>query len=82
MLTIIQLSRSLYEQVEQAALRELVTLEQFIAEAIEQKVRSSRTVNASRQRVQLPLVRSKRPGSRELTGERVGEILNVEDVSA
>jgi hypothetical protein len=33
-------------------------------------------------RVQLPLVRSERPGSRMLTAERLAEILDDEDVSA
>jgi hypothetical protein len=35
----------------------------------------------SRRRVQLPLVRSDRPGSRQLTAERVAEPLEDEDVS-
>jgi len=33
-------------------------------------------------RVQLPLVRSDRPGSRRLTAERVAELLEDDDVSA
>jgi hypothetical protein len=35
----------------------------------------------SRERVQLPLIRSARPGSRQITAERVAELLE-EDVSA
>jgi hypothetical protein len=35
-----------------------------------------------RQAVQLPLVRSDRPGSRQLTAERVAELLEDEDVPA
>ena len=34
------------------------------------------------QRVQLPLVRSDRPGSRRLTAERLAELLEDEDVSS
>jgi hypothetical protein len=36
----------------------------------------------SRRRVQLPLVRSDRPGSRTMTADRVAELLEEEDVSA
>lgn len=34
----------------------------------------------SRERIQLPLVRSTNPGSLNLTGERIAEILDEEDV--
>jgi hypothetical protein len=36
----------------------------------------------TRRRVQLPLVRSDRPGSRRLTAERVAELLEDDDVSS
>ena len=35
-----------------------------------------------RRRVQLPLVPSKRPGTRRLTAERVAELLDEDDLSA
>jgi hypothetical protein len=34
-----------------------------------------------KRRIQVPLVRSNRPGSVQLTGERIAEILNEEDAS-
>jgi hypothetical protein len=34
-----------------------------------------------KQRIQVPLVRCERPGSIQLTGERIAEILNEEDAS-
>ncbi|HKI32484.1 MAG TPA: hypothetical protein VKA46_11490 [Gemmataceae bacterium] len=43
---------------------------------------NGRTINVGRQKVQLPLVRSKRPGSLPLTAERVAEILEDDDVSS
>jgi hypothetical protein len=39
-------------------------------------------VSAKRKRVQLPLVISDRPGTLELTNERIGEILDEEDGEA
>jgi hypothetical protein len=36
----------------------------------------------SRERVRLPLLRSKRPGSLPLTAERVAELLEDDDISA
>jgi hypothetical protein len=82
MQTTVEVPRHLYEQAEQAARRAGESLQQFIAAAIEQRIRSNPTANGSRQRVQLPLVRSKDPLSRQLTAERVAEILDEEDVSA
>jgi hypothetical protein len=37
--------------------------------------------NREKRRIQVPLVRSERPGSVSLTGERIAEILNEEDAS-
>ena len=34
-----------------------------------------------KRRIQVPLIRSARPGSVQLTGERIAEILNEEDAS-
>lgn len=42
---------------------------------------SSKTIHQKR-RIQVPLVRSDRPGSVELTGERIAEILDKDDVAA
>jgi hypothetical protein len=39
------------------------------------------TPTAPKQRIQVPLVRTSQPGSVHLTGERIGEILDAEDVS-
>jgi hypothetical protein len=36
---------------------------------------------APRQRIQVPLVRSGQPGSVDLTGERIAEILDAEDAA-
>ena len=38
-------------------------------------------VSRNPKRVELPLVRSKRPGSVDLTGERIAEILDEQDAS-
>jgi hypothetical protein len=80
MQTTLELPAPLYDRAKQAALREGISLEQFIAGAIELKLRKSPS-NGSRQRIQVPLVRSKHPGSRHLTAEDVATILDEEDVS-
>jgi hypothetical protein len=39
-------------------------------------------IPGEKKRVQFPLIRSKNPGSVNLTNERIAELLNDEDVSA
>ncbi|MEQ8788689.1 MAG: hypothetical protein RIC55_20430 [Pirellulaceae bacterium] len=39
-------------------------------------------VSQNRNRVQLPLVKSDRPGTLELTNERITEVLEAEDIEA
>ncbi|HUG69653.1 MAG TPA: hypothetical protein VMM76_18020 [Pirellulaceae bacterium] len=39
-------------------------------------------VSRNRKRVQLPLVKSDRPGTLELTSERIAEILEAEDIES
>jgi hypothetical protein len=41
-----------------------------------------RPAPGQRKRVQLPLIRSKRPGTLNLTNERIAEILQEEDIAA
>lgn len=43
---------------------------------------ASRTPDRDKRRIQVPLVRSERPGTVQLTGERISQILDEEDASA
>lgn len=82
MQTTLDLSDSLYQRAKQAAALAGVSVEQFVATALEQQLRipPARTIHS--QRVQVPLVRSKQPGSRNLSADRVAEILDQDDAAA
>ena len=82
MQTTLDLPKPLFELAQKAAQREGVTVDQFIGGAIELKLRTKPAASAARQKVQLPLVRSKHPGSKQLTAEHIAEILDDEDVIA
>ena len=58
------------------------TLKTFVTEALESKIASETGKSPSRTQTQLPLVRSKSPGSLKLDGEKIGGILESEDIRA
>lgn len=82
MKAILNIPDGLYGDAERAAVAQGVSVEKFIAGAIEQKLRAGREPSNGKHRVQLPLVPSKKPGSRQLTAHRVAELLSEDDVSA
>jgi ectoine hydroxylase-related dioxygenase (phytanoyl-CoA dioxygenase family) len=78
--TALQIPQSLYDQAERAARSRGVSVAEFIAEALEEKLRAARPAGSNRQRVRLPLIPSARPGTRQLTAEHVAELMDEDDV--
>jgi len=58
-----------------------LVLPEGAAVSISYPARAGSTPIQEKRRIQVPLVPSDRPGSVQLTGERIAEILNEEDAS-
>lgn len=58
------------------------TLKAFVTEALESKIANETGMSLSRPQTQLPLVRSKSPGSLKLDEETIAGILESEDIRA
>lgn len=79
MRTTIDLPQQLLRQAKATAAIEGRSLKEFVADAVAQKLSAgSRT---HRRRVQLPLVKSSKPGSVALTGERVAHLIEQDDAA-
>jgi hypothetical protein len=82
MQTTLDLPSALYNQAKRVATAQGVSVEEFIARAIEQTLRIESKANLKQQHVRLPLVPSSQPGKVPLTAERLADILSEEDVSS
>lgn len=82
MQTTLELPDQLYGEAKRAAESQGVSVEAFVAAAIEYKLRLGGQATMRNGRIQLPLVRSNNPGSINLTADRVAEILGQGDDSA
>jgi len=71
----------LYDQAERAAGLQGVSVEEFVVGALEEKLRSGQSTNGKKQRIQLPLIPSSRPGTRPLSADRIAELLSEGDES-
>jgi hypothetical protein len=78
--TALELPQTLYDRTENAARAQGISITEFVARALEDKLRAAYPSNAERQHVHLPLVPSARPGSRRLSAEQVAELMNEDDV--
>jgi hypothetical protein len=58
------------------------TLRAFIMDAVVHELERSTEENSRRKRVRLPLIRSSRPGSLQISEETVANALMVEDLHA
>ncbi|HEB10151.1 MAG TPA: hypothetical protein ENI06_02930 [Spirochaetales bacterium] len=79
MRTTIDLPDKLFRRVKAAASLRGVTLKEFISRSVEQQLNGSELAEEG-QFVQLPLVSSEQPGSRDLTPERIAELLEDGDL--
>ncbi len=77
MRTTVDLPNHLLRQAKAAAALEGRTLKEYIAESVERRLAGGGA--APRRRVQLPLVKSTRPGSVTLTGDTIAHLLEEDD---
>jgi hypothetical protein len=78
--TALELPQNLYDMAERAARSQGVTIAEFIAGALEEKLRTGHPSTSIRHRVHLPLVPAAHPGTRQLTAEHVAELMGEDDV--
>ncbi|UCF95864.1 MAG: hypothetical protein JSV89_11825 [Spirochaetaceae bacterium] len=79
MRTTIDLPDELFRKVKAVASLKGITLKQFITRAVRREL-SSNNLPVKSQRIHLPLVPSKSPGSVALSAERISQILDQEDL--
>ena len=79
MRTTIDLSDRLFKRAKATAALKGISLKQLIARAIERELITN-TGTQTRNRIRFPLVASHRPGSVNLTSERVYQLLEDEDI--
>lgn len=79
MRTTIDLPDQLFRQLKSAAALKGVTLKGLITQAVARELTAG-TEAESGKRVRLPLVPSKRPGTLNVTSERLADILEQEDL--
>lgn len=75
MRTTVDLPNSLFRLAKAAASLRGVSLKQWITGAVERELASTRVSHQAPKRVKLPLVRSKTPGTKELTNEQIAGYL-------
>jgi hypothetical protein len=73
MRTTVDLPDTLFRKMKATAALRGVSLKQFITDAIEAEI--SKPPGGRRYRVKLPLIRSKRPGTLDLTNARIEDLL-------
>lgn len=81
MRTTIDIPETLLRRAKAAAALEGKTLKDFFTQALEQRLRPGADEHRG-ERVALPLVPSRAPGGRELTGDDLAHALEAEDVDA
>jgi len=77
--TTIDLPDRVFRKAKAVASLEGVSLKQLITRAIEHELEAG-TPSLSPKRVSIPIVRSKRPGSVQVTSERIASIMEDEDL--
>ena len=81
MRTTIDIPEHLLREAKAAASLAGQSLKTFVTDALAARVATAER-RIGRSRIQLPLVRSKAPGSLDLSSDRVAEILATEDIRA
>jgi len=72
MKTTLEIPDDLFREAKAMAVLEGIKLKDFVAESLRLRVETKKRANAEpRRRIQLPVVRSSRPGSMNLTGEMI-----------
>ncbi len=79
MRTTIDLPDGLFRKAKAIASLKGLTLKQLVIRAVEREL-SSNHLPLRHHRISLPLVSSKRPGSIDLSGEMISQILDQEDL--
>jgi hypothetical protein len=79
MRTTIDLPDGLYRKAKAFAALKGLTLKQFLIRVVEREL-ATNNVTIENKRVRLPLIPSKRPGSVDLSGDRLSRILDWEDL--
>ena len=79
MRTTIDFPDGLFRKAKAFAALKGLTLKQFIIRIVERELNNNRIIGESN-RVHLPLVPSKRPGSVDLSGATISRILDAEDL--
>ena len=79
MKTTVELPDAVFRQAKAEAALEGRALRAFILDAVVHELDRTRESDRARQRVSLPLVRSRRPGSLRITGDTVADALAAED---
>jgi hypothetical protein len=79
MRTTIDLPDGLYRKAKAFAALKGITLKQFLIRIVERELATNK-VTVENKRVRLPLVPSKRPGSIDISGERISRVIDSEDL--
>ena len=75
MKTTLEIPDDLFREAKAMAVLEGIKLKDFVAESLRLRVETKKRANVEpRRRIQLPVVRSSRPGSMNLTGEMIAEM--------
>ena len=80
MRTTVDISDDLFRKLKVISSIQGITLKQFITRALEREIANGSFAMEQR-RVNLPIVRSKKPGSAKITPENIAALLEVEDLS-
>lgn len=81
MRTTVDIPNELFRRAKAVASLHGTSLKKFITTAIEHELKTSGGLRPKRRRAALPLVPSANPGKIELSGDRVAEILESEDLN-
>ena len=82
MRTTIEVDDALFRRAKALASLRGMSLKRFFSEALRRELERQQAPEPVRRRIELPLVRSSRPASRDLDGDRIAEILNAEELDA
>ena len=69
----------LFRRAKSTASLEGMSMKNFLLEAVQRELTRYESRRPARKRIELPLIRSKAPGSLKLTAETIAEVLDQED---
>ena len=82
MRTTIDIPEAIFRQAKAMAALEGKSLKVFVLEAINRELKDRAIPKDNRKRVKLPFVRSKHPGSLQITSDTIADVLQTEDLHA